>query len=261
MEDIIKVVKESALIGGLVLKENFGKINEKDIEEKNVKDFVSYVDKEAERRITEYIEKHFPDHTIIGEEGTNHETESEFVWYIDPLDGTKNYICGFPIFGVSVGVLKEGKPYAGAVYLPFFDDLYWACENMGAFKNNKRINVSNRREKKYCYIVYGFPSRARRNLDNYWNVFKSLFTDVAAMRRPGAAAVDLCFLAEGIFDGLAEFELNPWDLVAGIVILKEAGGSYFLSKGFGRGTDIIASNGFLQEYLEETVKKYISFDY
>ncbi len=257
MEEIFITTKESALIGGIVLKENFRKVNDSDIEEKHFKDFVSYVDKEAENRIVSYIKMKFPDHTIIGEEGTKTSKESEYEWYIDPLDGTKNYISGFPVFGVSVGVLKKGKPFAGAVYLPYFNTLYWACEGKGAYKNGERIKVSGRKNVKYCYIAYGFPSRARRNLDTYWAIFKKLFEDVAAMRRPGAAAVDLCFLAEGIFDGLTEFELNPWDLVAGIVILKEAGGSFKLTKGFKSGTDIIASNGLIQGYIEGVVGEYI----
>ena len=257
MEEILKTVKEASIIGGIVLKENFRKVNEEDIEEKHFKDFVSYVDKEAESRIVSYISSKFPSHRIVGEEGTEVGKEGEYEWYIDPLDGTKNYISGFPIFGVSVGVLKEGKPFAGAVYLPFFDSLYWACKNMGAFKNGERIRVSKRKDRKYCYLAYGFPSRARRNIEIYWNIFKKLFGDVASMRRPGAAAVDLCFLAEGIFDGLVEFELNPWDLVAGVIILEEAGGVCKLTKGFERATDIIASNGLIQDYIEGVVREYI----
>jgi len=255
LKEFVQAAKEAALIGGMVLKENFRKVLDENIEEKAEKDFVSYVDRTSEERIRDFLKRKFPDHRIVGEEEGGEE-DGEFVWYIDPLDGTKNYIAGFPIFGVSVGLLFKGKPVVGAVYLPFYDSLYWAGEGLGAFKNGKRIEVSQTSDLKYSVVAYGFPSRAMRDLDIYWRIFKEIFDRVAAMRRPGAAAVDLCFVAEGIFEGLTEFELHPWDIAAGAVILKEAGGDYrVLEKG--RKRDIVASNGRIQGFLEEVVFSHL----
>ncbi len=255
VSELVKVAKEAAIIGGQVLKEFFGKVEDRNIEEKGEKDFVSFVDKTSEERIRDFISKNFPDHCIVGEEkGGNR--DCEFVWYIDPLDGTKNYIAGFPIFGVSVGVEYKGEPVAGAVYLPFFDFLYWAGKGEGAYKNGRRIYVSNTENVKYSVVAYGFPSRAKRDLDIYWAIFKEVFDKVAAMRRPGAAAVDLCFLAEGVFEGLIEFELHEWDINAGKIILKEAGGVYKVVEENGK-KDIVASNGRIQRFLEEIVFKHL----
>ncbi|WP_457601249.1 inositol monophosphatase family protein [Hydrogenivirga sp.] len=255
VEELVQAAKEAALIGGIVLKENFRKVMDESIEEKAEKDFVSYVDKTSERRIRDFLSRKFPEHRIVGEEEGG-DPEGEFVWFIDPLDGTKNYIAGFPIFGVSVGLLQGGEPVVGAVYLPAFDSLYWAGKGLGAFKDGKPIRVSPTSEVRYSVVAYGFPSRAKRELDTYWFIFKEVFDKVAAMRRPGAAAVDLCFVAEGIFEGLLEFELHPWDINAGIVILKEAGGSYRVIEN-GPKRDIVASNGKIQNFLEGVVGKHL----
>ncbi len=257
LKELLQSAKEAALIGGIVLKENFKKVKEGNIEEKAEKDFVSYVDKTSEERIREFLSKKYPHHTVVGEEEGASGQGEEYLWFIDPLDGTKNYIAGFPIFGVSVGLVREGEPLVGAVYLPAFDTLFYAAKGLGAFKNGKPISVGETRNIRYSVIAYGFPSRAHRDLDTYWKIFKEIFDKAAAMRRPGAAAVDLCFVAEGSFGGLTEFELNPWDVAAGIVILKEAGGDYHLTKGLSRRTDIIASNGRLQSFLQEVVERYL----
>ncbi|MGC8852443.1 MAG: inositol monophosphatase family protein [Hydrogenobacter sp.] len=252
IESFLRVAKESALIGGLILKEHFGKLTQKDIQEKSEKDVVSFVDKSSEERIRKYIKMNFPDHDVVGEEEGGSD-DSEYVWYIDPLDGTKNYIAGFPIFGVSVGLTYQKEPIVGAIYLPYFDSLYWAYKGGGAYKNRNRIEVSKRVQVKSFYIAYGFPSRAKRNLNIYWKIFRELFEKVGAMRRPGAAAVDLCFTAEGIFDGIVEFELNPWDVCAGIVIVQEAGVIVFLTKGLSKGTDVIAGTPNSYPHIEDVV--------
>ncbi len=255
IKELVETAKGAAIIGGQVLKEHFRKVLEENIEEKGEKDFVSFVDRESERRIREFILSRHSDHKVVGEEEGG-DAEGTFVWHIDPLDGTKNYIAGFPIFGVSVALSVEGSPKVGAVYLPYFNSLYWAGEGLGAFKDGKPIKVSDTSRVKYSVVAYGFPSRAKRDLNVYWRIFKDIFEQVAAMRRPGAAAVDLCFVAEGIFEGLVEFELHPWDVNAGLVLLKEAGGTYKLLEKNSK-IDVIASNGRIQDFLEGVVEKYI----
>lgn len=252
VELFLKVAKEASLLGGQVLKEFYRK-QDNPVMEKGEKDVYSLADKLSEERIREHIRKYLPDHQVVGEEDGG-SAEGDYVWYIDPLDGTKNYIAGFPIFGTSVGLLYRGKPLVGAVYLPAFDSLYWAVEGGGAFKNGKPIRVDHKDLLKRCYVAYGYPSRAKRDLNIYWNIVKQVFEKVGAMRRPGAAAVDLCLLAEGVFDGLMEFELNPWDVVAGSLIAKEAGARVALTRGFTMGTDVYAGNSLCFSFIEEVIK-------
>jgi len=263
MDDIsrfLDVAKNASLIGGEVLKEYFGSIQVSDIEEKAEKDFVSFVDKTSEAKIVEYISSIFKDHQIVGEEGASI-NNSPYKWYIDPLDGTKNYLMGFPIFACSVGLVYEDEPIAGAVYLPYFDKLYFAAKGLGAFKNGKPIKVSNRHILKHCNVCYGFPSRSKRDLNSYLQASKELFIEVASMRRPGAAAVDICFLAEGIFDGLMEFELHPWDISGALIVLLEAGGTYSLTNGLKSPTDIVASNGLIHDWMLSVVQKNVGVSY
>ncbi|NPB08308.1 MAG: inositol monophosphatase [Aquificae bacterium] len=255
LKKLLEVAKSAALIGGEVLKENFGKVKKAQIEEKGEKDFVSYVDRTSEERIKELILKFFPDHSVVGEEWGEEGRESPYRWFVDPLDGTKNYINGFPIFAVSVGLLYEGRPLVGAVYLPYYDHLYWAAEGLGAFKNGERIRVRNNDSLKHAGVVYGFPSRSRRDIGIYLQVFKEVFYEVGSMRRPGAAAVDICMVAEGIFDGMMEFEMKPWDVAAGLVILKEAGGKYTLLGNLSESIDVIAGNPPIHDYILSVVEK------
>jgi myo-inositol-1(or 4)-monophosphatase len=227
LDKLLITAKEAALIGGQVLKENFGKVRSEEIEEKAPKDFVSFVDRTAEERIREYLKAKFPQFSILGEEG-GLEEKGNLLWVIDPLDGTKNFLAGFPIFGVSVALVdaeKDFQPLVGAVYLPYGDGLYYASLGGGAFKNGKPIKVNSaKNELKKCFFCYGFPSRAQRDLNLYCRIMLSIFSKVASLRRPGAAAVDLAYVAEGIFDGTFEFELKLWDVAAGSLIVREAGG-------------------------------------
>ncbi len=253
IEYLLRVAKEASLLGGHILKEFYLRVRDDEVYEKGEKDIYSLADKLSEERIREHIKKHFPDHSIVGEEEGG-KPEGDYVWFIDPLDGTKNYIAGFPIFGTSVGLLYKGEPLVGAVYLPAFESLYWAVKGGGAYKNSKPIRVKQKDSLRRCFVAYGYPSRAKRNLDGYWKVFREIFDKVGAMRRPGAAAVDLCLLAEGVFDGLLEFELNPWDVCAGYIIAKEAGAQVSLTKGFSMGTDVYAGNDLCFSFIEEVLK-------
>ncbi len=260
MEEIkyfVEAAKSAALIGGEVLKENFRKVNRDAIEEKGEKDFVTYVDKTSEERIKEFILKYFPEHEIVGEEEGVSGTISPYKWFIDPLDGTKNFLNGFPIFAVSVGLVYEGEPIAGAVYLPYYDHLYWAGKGLGAFKNGEKIKVKDNDSLKHAGVVYGFPSRSLRDINIYLNIFRDVFYEVGSMRRPGAAAVDICMVAEGIFDGMMEFEMKPWDVAAGMIILKEAGGVYTINGDFYGKFDIFAGNKFVHDFILSTAKRYL----
>ncbi len=226
LEKYLLAAKEAALIGGQVIKENFLKVKTKEIEEKSEKDFVTYVDKTSEERIRDYLKSKFSSFAILGEE-QGIEGDSELIWVVDPLDGTKNFIAGFPIFGVSVALVDRSKnfqPLVGAVYLPYFDELYYASLGGGSFVNGKPLKVNKKELLKQCFFCYGFPSRAKRDLNLYCQIMLEIFKEVASLRRPGAAAVDLAYVAAGKFDGAFEFELKLWDVAAGTLLVREAGG-------------------------------------
>ncbi len=227
LDKLLEVAKNAALIGGQVLKEHFHRVGSESIEEKAPKDFVSFVDKTSEGRIREYLGAVTPSFSILGEEG-GIDLKGELLWVVDPLDGTKNYLAGFPVFAASVALVdpnKQFKPIVGAVYLPYFDSLYYAASNRGAFKNGSPIRVNTDKETlRRCFFSYGFPSRAQRDLNTYCGIMLEVFKRVASLRRPGAAAADLAYVAEGVFDGTFEFELKLWDVAAGTLLVEEAGG-------------------------------------
>lgn len=261
LTQLVEVAKGAALIGGQVLKENFGKLKTEDIEEKAPKDFVSFVDKTSEEKIKTYLRKFTPNYAILGEE-TGIEGNHNRIWVIDPLDGTKNFLAGFPIFAVSVALVdreQDFKPLVGAVYLPYFGDLYYAYRNGGAYKNGRPIKVNAKKDLKKCFFTYGFPSRAERNLNNYCSIMLEIFQKVASLRRPGAAAVDLAYIAEGVFDGTFEFELKLWDVAAGTLLIEEAGGKVewlnFNPQNW--KLDIVATTKEFFNEIKTTVEKYL----
>ncbi|MEJ5172099.1 MAG: inositol monophosphatase family protein [Hydrogenothermaceae bacterium] len=220
----LQVAKEAAVIGGSILKENFKKIKQSDVESKGVKDFVTYVDRLSEERIRNYILSIYPDHSFLGEEeGTF--GKSEFVWIVDPLDGTKNYISGFEIFAVSVALKREDEFLASAIYIPMLDKLYYAEKGSGAYLNGQRIKVSNRPIQN-AVVATGFPFRNIKELDSYISMLKKAMITFSGVRRPGAAAIDLALVAEGVFDGFFEMKLSIWDIAAGALLIEEAGGIY-----------------------------------
>ncbi len=256
IENFLTVSKEAAVIGGMVLKEHFRKIIKSDIEEKGLKDFVTYVDKTSEERIRGFILKNFPDHAFLGEEeGKIGNVQSEYLWVVDPLDGTKNYINGFEIFAVSVALMKNEEIVVGSIYMPMLDKLYWASKNGGSFLNGERITVS-KRTKDTAVIATGFPFRFQEEVDMYLRAFREMMLTFSAVRRPGAAAVDLALTAEGVFDGFFEMNLSIWDIAAGFLLIKEADGIATNFEGkYVLDGNVIAGNDFIYEDLKNIVEK------
>ena len=258
IEEFVQVSKEAAVIGGQILKENFKHIKKKDIELKGVKDFVTYVDKQSEERIRDFLLKKYPQHSFLGEEeGKVGNKDSKYMWIVDPLDGTKNYINGFEIFAVSVALAENERIIAGSIYIPMLDKLYWAGEGLGAYLNGERITVSNR-TKEYSVIATGFPFRYIEEIDIYLKAFREAMITFSAVRRPGAAAVDLALTAEGVFDGFFEMKLSIWDIAAGYILVKEAGGIFtnFQGQEILDG-NVIAGNKNIYEDLKQIVEKTI----
>lgn len=185
---------------------------------------VTEVDQESEQLIKEKIEKKYPNHSILAEETGKEEKNSQFTWIIDPIDGTINYAHKFPIYCTSIALKHKKNIIIGCVHVPTFNDTYTAIKNNGAYKNGSPILVSNKKELDKAVIATGFPYdrkiSERDNLDNLKRIIKK----VGGIRRIGTAAFELCMVASGVFDGYWEIKMNPWDVAAGILIVKEAGG-------------------------------------
>jgi myo-inositol-1(or 4)-monophosphatase len=193
---------------------------------KGPKDFVSEIDRGAEAAIVETILTAYPDHAILAEEGTNkgNNPNSEYLWIIDPLDGTTNFLHGFPQYCVSIALAHRNIVQQGVIYDPVRNDLFTATRGRGAFLNDRRMRVSRRTHLRDCLVGTGFPFRDGSYLDTYLAMMKAMITHTAGLRRPGAAALDLAYVAAGFYDGFWEVGLNPWDVAAGSLLVLESGG-------------------------------------
>ena len=189
-------------------------------------DFVTEVDHAAEAAIIDTLLGAYPGHGILAEESgrSRGARDSDYVWIIDPLDGTTNFIHGFPVYAVSIALAFKGQVQQAVVYDPARNDLYYASKGRGAYLNDKRLRVSKRIRMADCLIGTGFPFRKGDNFQRYLRMFEAVMQNCAGLRRPGAAALDLCYVAAGYTDGFFETGLSPWDVAAGSLLVTEAGG-------------------------------------
>lgn len=196
------------------------------INTKGPNDFVSEVDQAAEQAIIETILAAYPGHGILAEESGRSQgaKDSDYVWIVDPLDGTTNFLHGFPVYAVSIALAFRGQVQQAVVYDPTRNDLFYASKGRGAFLNDKRLRASKRTRLSDALIGTGFPFRKGDNFKRYVQMFEEVMQSCAGLRRPGAAALDLCYVAAGYYDGFFETGLNPWDIAAGSLIITEAGG-------------------------------------
>ena len=194
------------------------------MESKRRNDFVSEVDRSAEAAIIQELRGKFPDHAILAEE-SGAQGASEFEWIIDPLDGTTNYLHGFPQFSVSIALRHRGRLEQAVVYDPLREEMFTASRGRGAQLNDRRLRVSARPGLEGALIGTGFPFRDHRHVDAYLGMFRAMLEDTAGLRRPGSAALDIAYVAAGRLDGFWELGLAPWDLAAGALLVTEAGGT------------------------------------
>lgn len=219
IEKVIQIAKEA----GEIVREGFGK--NISIEYKtNSSNLVTEIDKKSELAIINFIHKNFPSHTILAEESGKHFFGSEYLWVIDPLDGTTNFAHGLPIFSVSIGVLKNNEIIAGVVYDVMNDKVFSAEKGGGAFRDKTRLHVNYNDKLDESVLVTGFPYDIKDNPYNAIEIFSSFLKKARAIRRLGSAAIDFCYVAAGVFDGFWEVNLNPWDVCAGKLLVEEAGG-------------------------------------
>lgn len=193
------------------------------VEYKGDVDLVTAADRKSETLILERIRGRWPDHDVLGEEGGLHDQGSDYRWYVDPLDGTTNFAHGFPVFCVSLALEHKGRRVAGVVYDPTRDEMFAAEQGSGAFLNQARIQVSKTVKLAECLVATGFPSHKRHTNPNIF-FYHQITLRTHGVRRAGSAALDLCCVACGRFDAFWEFNLNPWDTAAGVLIVEEAGG-------------------------------------
>lgn len=223
MHPLLNIAIRAARNAGNVIVRSIQHVEHLEVTTKGRNDFVSDVDRLAEQEIINAISKAYPDHAIMAEESGN-SGESDTVWIIDPLDGTTNFLHGFPHYCVSIAVMVRGKIDHGVIYDPLREELFTASRGDGAQLNDRRLRVAKRKEMASALLATGFPFKVPQHLPAYLATFTSLFTQVADVRRTGSAALDLAYVAAGRLDGYWEIGLEKWDLAAGALLVEEAGG-------------------------------------
>lgn len=221
----LDVATEGALAAGAILQDYLGKVEDKITEKERPGDLVTVADKESEAVILDYLHRHFPDHAILAEEsGKLGNYQNEYLWVIDPLDGTTNFAHQYPCFAISIGLLINSVPKLGVIYDPLRGELFQAAMGLGATLNRRPICVSKTTELCKSLLVTGFAYDRRETLNNNYVEFCHLTHLTQGVRRSGAASIDLAYVACGRVDGYWERGLSPWDIAAGVILVQEAGG-------------------------------------
>ena len=255
MSVFLKIAEQAAREAGRLVLEM--RKNERKIEKKGKVDLVTDADRASENLIREIIKSNFPAHQFVAEEGTLAKSDSEYKWLVDPLDGTTNYAHGLPVYCVSIGLLKGNKIIAGTIYNPNLDECFTAESGKGAFLNGKPIHVSKTKLLDDSLLATGFPYDIRETDDDNLKEFTAFYKKAQAVRRAGAAALDLAYVACGRFDGFWEFKLAPWDIAAGILLIEEAGGrttSYFGDQYDIYKGELVATNGLIHDEMVGILK-------
>jgi myo-inositol-1(or 4)-monophosphatase len=260
IEQLHLVATQAARSAGDLLR-NYAKTGFR-IEYKNLLNLVTDADHAAEQCVIDHIRAQFPTHRILAEErGADAQRLSIYEWVIDPLDGTTNFAHGFPTYAVSIGVVRDGAGVLGVVYDPTRDELFTARAGGGAWLNGRPINVTSTEQLDHALLVTGFSYDIRDTPNNNLNHFCQFALKAQGLRRTGSAALDLCYVAAGRFDGFWEVKLNPWDMAAGVVILREAGG---MVTDFGGKThsiyqpELVASNGRIHTAMLDVIHSNLS---
>ena len=226
LHPMLNIAIKAARAAGAIINRASLDIERLTVVSKSHNDFVTEVDKAAEDVIIATVLDAYPGHGILAEESgrTHGAKDSDFVWIIDPLDGTTNFIHGLPVYAVSIALAFRGQVQQAVVYDPSRNDLFYASRGKGAYMNDRRIRVSKRTRMLEALIGTGFPFRKGDNFQRYMKMFEDVMVQCAGLRRPGAASLDLCYVAAGFYDGFFETGLSPWDIAAGSLIITEAGG-------------------------------------
>jgi myo-inositol-1(or 4)-monophosphatase len=264
LHPMLNVAVKAARAAGAIINRAALDIESVRISQKQVNDFVTEVDHASEAAIIETLLTAYPQHAIWAEEsGKTHGRQgSDHVWVIDPLDGTTNFIHGFPIYCVSIALMVKGRVEQAVIYDPTRNDLFTATRGRGAFMNERRIRVSKRTDLRQSLVATGFPFRPGDNFNNYLRMMADVMQRTAGMRRPGAAALDLAYVAAGFTDGFFETGLSPWDVAAGSLLVTEAGGligNFTGEPEFLEQKECVAGNPKIYGQLVSILGKYSKF--
>jgi len=225
MSLLLETAIDAARSGGEILLENWRNLPHGSVEEKTKNDYVTHADLRSEERIIGAIRARFPRDGFLAEEGGERRGgDGARVWIIDPLDGTSNFVSGFPFWCVSIAVRESDELVAAVVWDPLRAELYAAERGAGARRNGTPLAITRRETLEGAFVATGFPFRNRDKIDDYLALFRAVFLEARAIRRAGSAALDLAYVASGVFDGFFEFRLSPWDIAAGALLIEEAGG-------------------------------------
>jgi myo-inositol-1(or 4)-monophosphatase len=266
MQPLLNIAIRAARRAGEIITRGMNRLHRIDVQRKGQNDFVTEIDIAAERNIIETIRKHYPDHAVLAEESgqsKGRSADSEFVWIIDPLDGTTNFLHGFPQFAVSIAVQRRGRMEHGVVYDPLRQELFTTSRGEGAQLDGKRIRVSNHVGLEGALIGTGFPYRSNLHwLDHYMAMMKTVMQQTAGIRRPGSAALDLAYVAAGRLDAFWEIGLAPWDTAAGTLLIAEAGGMTGTLKGheYRQTGNIVAGSPKVYAALLELLRPHVPDD-
>jgi myo-inositol-1(or 4)-monophosphatase len=254
MQPLLNIAMRAARRAGDLIVKSLSRLDSLKIDSKGRNDFVTDIDRKAEADIIATIHRSYPQHAILAEE-SGRSGEGEFVWIIDPLDGTTNFLHGFPTFAVSIALQHKGRLEHGVVYDPMRQEFFTASRGDGAQLEGKKIRVSSQRTLEGSLIGTGFPFRAGAHIDEYLAILKVVMSTAAGIRRPGAAALDLAYVAAGRIDGFWEFGLSPWDTAAGTLLIQEAGGRVGTPAGseYTLGSNIVAGNPKVYQALLDVI--------
>ena len=256
----LETLKKALNSASKILKKYYGKVN---YSLKGRADLLTKADIESQAAVIKIIKKNFPSHSIFAEESKKKETEGKFIWVIDPLDGTTNYAHTFPIAGISIALLKNGKVILGGILDPFRNETFIGIKGKGAYLNNKKIKVSKVPKLSQALLATGFGYDRAQKAKFYCGIYEDFLKVSHDIRRIGAASIDMAWLAIGRADGYWEFNLNPWDVAAGKIIVEEAGGEVldFSGKKWGPmenwGKETLATNGKFSKQMLKIIKKRI----
>ncbi|MSP28480.1 MAG: inositol monophosphatase [Methylococcales bacterium] len=252
-------IRAARSAGDLILR-SIDKVSQLHVDQKGKNDYVSEVDRMVEREIINIIKTAYPDHGILAEESGAH-AGNDYVWIIDPLDGTTNFLHGFPQYAVSIALKHKGKLEVGVIYDPLRDELFTAKRGGGAMLNNRKLRVTQPNSLKGALLGTGFPFKTDLHLDAYVGMFRALTTECAGIRRAGSAALDLAYVAAGRLDGYWEIGIMEWDMAAGILLIKEAGGvatDFSFNDNYVESGNVIAGSPKMHQLMYALIEPHVT---
>lgn len=262
MHPMLNIAIRAARSAGNIIVRSLQHVDHLEVTTKGRNDFVTDVDRLAEQEIINTIRKSYPEHAILAEE-SGQQGDNETVWVIDPLDGTTNFLHGFPHYCVSIAVIVRGKIEHGVIFDPLRDELFTASRGAGAKLNDRRMRVTKRKELTGTLLATGFPFKYPQHLESYLATFNAVFPQVADVRRAGSAALDLAYVAAGRLDGYWEVGLEKWDLAAGVLLIEEAGGvvsDFIGGDDYFEHGNLVVGNIAVQKHILSSITPHLSDD-